>query len=249
MVKMFIDVHSHLEMFSDPEELVKDCVSQGTKAIISSSVDLNSMKKNIELSQKFDEIECCLGIHPSNILSMQEKEILASIEFLEENLSFAKGIGEIGIDFKHANSNEKKQKQIQIYRKQLLIAEENNLPVVIHSRYAEKRSLDILSSFNGKVLLHWFDGNKKSFQEGIEKNYFFSVGPSILFNKEYLQKTLLIPLDNLMLETDSPVEFAGEKAKPFWVKKVAEKLSAERKIPLKEIEEKTTKNAKEFFSL
>ncbi|MBU2477227.1 TatD family hydrolase [Candidatus Micrarchaeota archaeon] len=246
---MFVDVHCHLEMLENLDSIIKECVSKGTKKVVSASVDLNSMKKNIELSKKFNEIECCLGLHPSNILLMKEKEISDSIEFLQENLFFAKAIGEIGLDFKHADSEEKKQKQIKFYKKQLEIVEQNNLPVVVHSRFAEKKSLEILSSFNGKVLLHWFDGNKKAFEEGIKKNYFFSVGPAILFNKDYLQKTLLVPPENLMLETDSPVEFAGKKAVPWWVKKVAEKLSEEKKIPLKEIEEKTTKNALNFFNL
>jgi TatD DNase family protein len=246
---MFVDVHSHLEMFFNPEKLVKECVSKGTKKIVSASVDFNSMKKNLELSKKFDEIECCLGLHPSNILLMREKEISDSVEFLKKNLSHAKAIGEIGLDFKHADSEEKKGKQIKIYKKQLSIAEENDLPVVVHSRYAEKKSLEILSSFNGKVLLHWFDGSIEAFREGIQRNYFFSFGPAVLFSKDYLQKTLLIPLDNLMLETDSPVKFAGKKAKPFWVKKVAVKLSEEKNISLQEMEEKTTGNAKEFFSL
>ncbi len=245
---MFVDVHCHLEMFSDLNKLISESVSQDTRKLISSSVDLNSMKKNIKIT-KFPEIECCLGLHPSNILLMNQKEIDLSIEFLKENLSFAKAIGEIGIDFKHAENDAQKEKQIKVYKKQLFIAEENSLPVVVHSRFAEKKSLEILSEFNGKVLLHWFDGNKQTFSIGLEKNYFFSVGPAVIYNKDYLKKALEIPLENLMLETDSPVEFNGIKAKPFWVKKVAEKFSEEKNIPLKQIEETTTKNAKEFFSL
>lgn len=246
---MFIDAHCHLEMFKDINEIIKESLSNKTKKIVSCSVDLNSMKKNLEIAEKFNEVECCLGIHPSNVLLMQEKEIDRALEFLLQNISFCRAIGEIGIDFKHAKSEEQKEKQIQLYKKQLLIAQENSLPVVVHSRFAEKKSLEILSSFNGKVLLHWFDGNRQSFNEGIDRNYFFSVGPSIIYNENYLEKIISIPLDNLMLETDSPVEFEGEQAKPFWVKKVAEKLSQAKNTDLREIEEKTTRNAKEFFSI
>ena len=246
---MFIDVHCHLELFEDLEKVINESASNGIKLIFSSSVDLNSMKKNIEISKKFDEIECCLGIHPSNTLSMNQKEIDSSIEFLKENINFAVAVGEIGIDFKHAETEEQKLKQIKFYRQQLVIAEENSLPAVIHSRFGEKKSLEILASFNGKVLLHWFDGNKQTFSEGINRNYFFSVGPAIIFNEEYLRKALEIPLELLLLETDSPVEFNGEQAKPFWIKKVAEKLAEEKQVPLKEIEEQTTKNAIKFFSL
>ncbi len=246
---MFIDVHCHLEMLLPAEKAVKESVSNGVEKIISSSVDLNSMKKNIELSKKFSEVECCLGLHPSNLFLMNKKEISAALDFLEKNLPFCKAIGEIGLDFKHADTAEKKQKQTEVCKKQLVIAEKNSLSVVVHSRYAEKHSLQILSGFNGKVLLHWFDGSKNLFSEAVEKNYFFSVGPALIHNKDYLEKTSLIPLENLMLETDSPVEFAGKQAKPFWVKKVAEKLSKERKISLRKIEEQTTKNAKDFFSL
>jgi len=246
---MFIDAHCHLEMFKNINELIKEAHSNKTDKIISSSVDLNSMKKNLELAKKFSEIECCLGIHPSNVLSMKEREINESLDFLQKNLSFAKAIGEIGIDFKHAKTEEQKEKQIKLYKKQLVIAKENSLPVVTHSRFAEKKSLEILSEFNGKVLLHWFDGNKQAFEEGIKRNYFFSVGPAVVYNEDYLAKVISIPLELLLLETDSPVEFNGETAKPFWVKKVGEKLAEEKQTDLKEIEEQTTKNAEEFFSL
>jgi len=246
---MFVDVHCHAEMLEELDLLVKQCVSEGTKKIVSCSVDLNSMKQNLEIAKNFDEITCCLGLHPSNVLLMKEKEIKQGTEFLEKNLFSAKAIGEIGIDFKHAESEEKKQRQIKVYMQQLKIAEENNFPVVVHSRYAERKSLEILSSFNGKVLLHWFDGNKQAIKTGIERNYFFSVGPAVLFNASYLEKASMIPLENLMLETDSPVEFNGKKAKPFWVKRVAEKISEKKGIELKETEQKTTRNAEEFFSL
>ena len=246
---MFIDVHCHLEMFKEIDNLVSECVSNGTEKIVSSSVDLNSMKSNLEISKKFREIECCLGLHPSNVLLMKEKGIDSAIEFLKENLFFCRAIGEIGVDFKHAETDAQKEKQLKLYKKQLFIAEKNSLPVVVHSRFAEKKSLEILSKFNGKVLLHWFDGNKETFKKALQENYFFSVGPALIHNPDYLKKVLEIPLKNLLLETDSPVEFNGVKAKPFWVKKVAEKLSEEKKIPLKEIEEQTTKNAIKFFSL
>ncbi|PIN98774.1 MAG: hypothetical protein COT90_02635 [Candidatus Diapherotrites archaeon CG10_big_fil_rev_8_21_14_0_10_31_34] len=246
---MFIDVHCHLEMFKDINGLVKESLLNQTQKMISSSVDFNSMKKNIEFSKKFDEIECCLGLHPSNILLMKEKEIDLSIDFLKKNIHCAVALGEIGIDFKHAKTTEQKEKQIKLYKKQLEIAEKNVLPVVTHSRFAEKKSLELLSDFKGKVLLHWFDGNKKTILDAIRKKYFFSVGPAVIYNPDYLAKAISIPLNLLMLETDSPVEFNGETAKPFWVKKVAEKLAKEKGISLKEIEEQTTKNAEEFFSI
>ncbi|MFH1664275.1 MAG: TatD family hydrolase [archaeon] len=246
---MFVDVHCHLEMFRDLRKIVSESVSQGTKTIVSASVDMNSMKSNLKISGKFSEVECCLGVHPVNLLSMKEKELSESISFLKKNISSCKAVGEIGVDFKYADSAEKKEKQFKVYREQLLIAEENSMPVVVHSRFAEKKSLEILSDFNGKVLLHWFDGSTESFKEGLKRNYFFSVGPAIIFNPDYLKKVLVIPLENLLLETDSPVEFEGKKAMPFWVKKVAEKLAEEKSISLKGIEEQTTKNAIKFFSL
>ena len=245
---MLVDAHCHLEMIKGIQGMLRECSVNSVKKIVSSSVDLNSMKLNIGLAGKFPEIECCLGIHPSNALSMNQKNLSAALKFLESNLGYAKAVGEIGIDFKHAVTEQQKQKQIKLYKKQLLVAEENSLPAVIHSRFAEKKSLEILSGFNGKVLLHWFDGNMNAIHEAIRRKYFFSAGPAVLFSREYLSKAVLIPLNLLMLETDSPVEFKGKKAMPFWVKRVAQKLSEEKNIPLEEIEQKTTENAEKFFS-
>ncbi len=244
---MLVDVHCHLEMAENLGELIAECVSVNVKKIVSCSVDLASMKQNLEIKRKFSEVECCLGIHPSDCLSMAKKEINDSIGFVQQNISLIKGIGEIGIDFKHALTEPQKEKQINLYKTQLELAEKNSLPAVIHSRFAEKKSLEILSSFSGKVLLHWFDGNNQAILEGINRNYFFSVGPAVIYNQDYLKKALSIPLENLLLETDSPVMFGGEKAKPFWVKKVAEKLSVESGTELKEIEKKTSANSKKFF--
>ncbi len=245
---MFVDVHCHLEMNDNPEKVIKESYEYSVGKIVSSSVDLDSMKKNLLLSKKFLEIECCFGLHPSNILSMDSREIKASFKFIEQNLFFCKAVGEIGLDFKHAETRKQKNKQIELYKEQLFIAEKNLLPVVVHSRFAEKKSLEILSGFKGKVLLHWFDGNKQALKNAVERNYFFSVGPAILFNQDYLKKVLLIPLNLLMLETDSPVEFKGKPARPFWVKKVAEKLAEEKQIRLHKLEKQTTKNARQFFS-
>jgi TatD DNase family protein len=245
---MFVDVHCHLEMVAGLSDVVSKCISENVGKIVSSSVDFNSMKENLLLSSHFNEIECCLGLHPVNVLSMNGNEIDFSLSFLRENISFVRAIGEIGVDFKYAVDLKKREKQIEVCRQQLSVAEENSLPVVVHSRFAEKEALNVLSSFNGKVLLHWFDGSSELIKEALERNYFFSVGPAVIYNESYLSKFSSVPLENLMLETDSPVKFNSLEARPFWVKRVALKLAELKSVSLKEIERQTTRNAFSFFS-
>jgi TatD DNase family protein len=214
--------------------------------IISNSVDLDSMKKNLELKKITAKVQVCLGLHPVKLLKLSEKEINESIKFIEDKINECIGIGESGLDFTTEKEDER-EKQIKVFKQLIGIAKKYNKPIVVHSRKARKDVLEILEEEKAeKVLLHWFIG-EKHLDKIIEKKYFISLGPSILFNdflKKFVEK---IPLEIILTETDSPVEFNGKKAEPFWVKEVAEKIAEIKKIPLEEVEEATYINAIDLF--
>ncbi|MFH1545197.1 MAG: TatD family hydrolase [archaeon] len=248
---MLIDCHCHLNECSETEKAIERAKKNGVERIISASTDFESNKENLSLSRKFPGIVFpCFGIHPSNLLRMKEKEVADCFEFIKENPGKGVGIGEIGLDFKHAERKEERMLQEKIFLELIELGERKKLPLVVHSRYAGKRVLELLEEGNAeRVLLHWFNGSVKEFEEGIKRNYFFSIGPSILSSKEYAEKVKEIPLENLMLETDSPVEFNGEKAEPSWIKEVGEKLAELKEVSMEEIENKTSENAFKFFGL
>lgn len=248
---MLIDCHCHLNECRETGKVIERAKKNGVERIISASTDFNSNKDNLSLSNKFPGIVFpCLGIHPSNLLRMKEKEVAECIEFIKENSGKCIGIGEIGLDFKHAGRKEERTLQEKIFRELIELGEREKLPLIIHSRYAGKRVLELLEEEKAeRVLLHWFNGSGKEFEEGIKRNYFFSIGPSIISSREYTEKVKEIPLENLMLETDSPVEFNGRKAEPSWIKEVGERLAELKEVSMEEIEDETSENALKFFGL
>lgn len=245
---MFTDSHCHLDEFENPEEIASNAKKEGVKRIIACSVDLKSMQKSKKLS-KIDGIFPCFGIHPANALKMNNAEIEKAFEFIEKNKKICYGIGETGLDFKYAETPEQKLKQIELFKRQIELAKKLNLPIIVHSRMARKECIELLENSKiEKVLLHWFSSGENLLKKAFEKNYFISIGPSVLFNgylSDFVKKS---PLQNLLLETDSPVEFAGEKALPQWIPKIAEKISQIKEIDLKEIELNCEKNAEKLFN-
>jgi TatD DNase family protein len=245
-----IDSHCHLNELNEIQKAIQKANECNVKTIISNSVDLNSMKQNLNLSSKFSEIKTALGLHPSNILLMNEKKINEEIEFIKKNSSKCIALGEIGLDFKHAKTNEEKEKQKKYFIELIELGIKLNKPLIIHSRYSGKECLKILEEMNAKkVLMHWFTNSKKEIIKASELNYFTSIGANILFSKEVQENIKLIPLNLMLFETDSPISFNGIPAKPYWIKEIAEKTSEIHKLTLQKITKITYNNAEKLFFL
>ncbi|MCX6801882.1 MAG: TatD family hydrolase, partial [Candidatus Diapherotrites archaeon] len=116
---MFSDAHCHLDEFIEPEKEIAECRKAKVLSVVSNSVDLETMQKNLALAEKFREVKCALGIHPSNLIRMTEKEIEEAIEFLGKNIGEAVAVGEIGLDYKHADTQAKKERQKKFLKLQL----------------------------------------------------------------------------------------------------------------------------------
>ncbi len=244
---MLIDSHCHLDEFSDIKEIIKKAKENRVEKILSNSVDLKSAKKHLKLKQ-IEQVEIALGLHPSNsVFGMKKEEIEKTLNFVEEKIDKASAVGEIGLDYKHGNTNDKRKTQKKVLKRQLLTALEYDKPVVIHSRRSHHDCFKALKEYSPKkVLMHWFY-DEKFLNKIVNRNYFVSVGPSVFTDKHVQNFAKKIPLKNLLLETDAPVKFNGEKAEPSWIKKVAEKVSELRGIELKELEKNCEKNFEQFL--
>jgi len=247
---MLVDSHCHLDFFNNLEEVVRRAVENNVNTMVSCSTNLESIKKHLKFQNEFKEVKICLGIHPSDILRMSKEEIEKSLELLKKNLQNCVAVGEIGMDFKHGKTSEQKKIQEEIFRIQIKIALDNNLPTVVHSRFAELKTMEILKEEGAKkILMHWFSNSNESVKRAKELGYLMSCGPIILSSKQSLEVAKNIPLENLLLETDAPVAFLGKQSEPFWINRVVEKLSDEKRLKNGEIAKKTTKNAMSFFGL
>lgn|SRR3989344_6311539 len=247
---MYSDVHSHLYEFDDISKEVMEARKLKVFSIFCNSVDLKSIKKSLEISREFSEVKCCLGLHPMDLLKLNEKEINEAFDFISRNQNECIAFGETGLDFKHAKTEKEKELQEKVFLKFIELSKEHGKPLIIHSRRAQKRVLEMISENEAeKVLLHWFIGDRKLRKIAEEKNYFISIGPGILFGEDYQKFAEKIPLKNLMLETDSPVPFEGQPAHSTWIPRIAEKLAEIKGIPEKELIEEISKNVKKLFKL
>lgn len=245
---MLADSHCHLNEFKNVAEQVKKAANAGVLQIVSNSVDLESMQENLKIAKSFKEVQCALGLHPSNVLRMSSEEIEQALAFMEKNAVKCIAIGETGLDFKHAETEPQRAKQRELFTKQIELAKELDKPVIVHSRMARAECVKLLAEYNAeKVLMHWFVASDKLLQKVNELGYFISVGPSILFNGHICRFLEKVPIENLLLETDAPVSYNGKRAEPFWIKSVAEKVASVLQISLEEVEERTSKNFSKLF--
>jgi len=201
------DSHIHL---SDPayqkdlNHIIKGMEIMQIKAC-SVSMDYENSKRTLEIAKYSNLILPFIGIHPECANDNLER----MINLIQDNSEIISGIGEIGLDPTYVNSNEDKKNQIHVFESLLSTAEKYNKPISIHSRKSIDDVFEIMTSYNTKkALLHWFDGNKKQLQKAMDKNFFVSYGPVMVYAND--KQTLLTKTnqDKILVETDGPVRFS-----------------------------------------
>lgn len=245
---MFIDVHSHLDLFENIPEIIGNEKKQNVK-ILTAGIDVNSNKKILEIKNKFPEVEICLGIYPTEILKLSEKEIDSEINFIKNNKNKIVGIGEIGLDLKE-NPRETLEKQEKNLSKFINLARELDKPAIIHSRKSEEECINLLEKLGyKKIVMHCFSGNFKLVKKIIENGWMMSI-PTSVKNSQHFQKIIeFVPIENLLCETDSPYLHPDKKF-PNEPKNVIEsykKISEIKKIPLEKVEKVIERNYANFF--
>jgi TatD DNase family protein len=254
MLKL-IDTHAHLDSSQfnqDREEVIQNCIRNEINYIIDPAVNYESCKAVLELSHRHNPIYCCLGIHPHDAKEMSD-EIMAGIEdMLKEEKVVA--IGEIGLDYHYNFSPKEKQKEV--FREFLKLAKKHKLPVVIHSRESDSDMINILESEMDESLtgqMHCFSSNYDIAQKILKFNFYISFTGSITFSNRLNDVVESIPIERLLLETDSPymspVPHRGKRNDPTRLVHVVKKISEIKGLSENEVSEITCKNAINLFNL
>ena len=194
-----------------------------------------------------------IGIYPSEAKTYTHEVEDRMIELAKNHK--VKAVGEIGLDYYWDKSFVDLQKEV--YVKQILLANKLNLPIVIHDREAHKDAYDLLLEYNqsSKALFHCFSGSVEFMRECVKKGWYIALGGVVTFKNAVKMKDVAreIPLDKLVLETDSPyltpVPFRGKPNTPAYVRYVAEEIANLRQMPLNELIDITTNNAERFFEI
>ncbi len=250
-----IDSHCHLDhdpLYADLDDVLNRAKKAGVKKFLTICTNLISYKNILSFIDKYPEIYCTFGIHPHD----SEKELLSKKEIVEKSIVSKKiiGIGESGLDFFYNNSQ--KDKQIESFNNHIEASIKLNKPIIVHSRSAEDETFQILNNFkhdNLKILMHCFTGSSSFADKLLSLNAYFSASGIITFNNsKTLQETFnKIPLDKLLIETDSPflapVPMRGKKNEPSYIKYTLAKLSSIKKTDIELMRDKTTANFDKLF--
>lgn len=253
------DSHSHYndsKFDIDREEIIKETLSSGVSNFIVAGYGVESSKKAIEIANEYEGLYAIVGISPNDLENINtEEDIKGSISKIEELASNSKvvAIGEIGLDYYWTKEN--KDKQIYFFEKQLDLAEKYDLPVIVHARDSVQDVFDILKKHKVRGTMHCYSGSLEMAKEFVKIGFYIGIDGPITFknNKKGIEVVKEIPIDRLLLETDSPYlspePNRGKQNSPLNLIFIAEKISEIKGITVEEVVNITTKNAKELFNL
>ena len=258
----FFDNHAHLddEKFNeDREELIEKIKQEGIETFISAGYSLESSKKAIELSKKYEFIYTTCGISPNDIPQTEEElwKILEEIKKLAKENSKVRAIGEIGLDYYWEKDQKRRELQKKAFTEQIKIANELKLPIVIHTREAVMDTLEILkqNEVYKKGIFHCCPLNRELVKEGLKLGFYISfAGPVTFKNSKNADEIInMVPNDKILIETDSPYlspePLRGRRNDPRNVKYIAEKIAKVKELQIEDVAEFTYKNAKTIYEI
>lgn len=250
---MLIDTHCHLSEV-ETDDLVGVITRMKDNIMIISGVDIKSDEEVLEMTQKYPNIYGTIGIYPGEVQNMKETD-MDRLEQLIQNDKIV-GIGEIGLDYHYGKDTMDLQKEL--FRKQIGLARKYNKAIVVHSRDAALDTYDILkeeSVENMNVVMHCYSYSYEMAKRLIELGVKLGIGGVLTFSNSKVLKEVVknIPLESLVLETDSPYlapsPFRGHTNEPSYVIYVAEKIAEIKGISVEEVILKTTLTACSEFDL
>lgn len=253
---MLFDTHAHYddERFDeDREALLNAMPEKGVGLIVNPGCDLASSRTAVDMAQKYDFLYAAVGIHPENCGDFAP----AMTDGLRALAKAPKvvAIGEIGLDYYWAE-NPPRELQQEVLRRQLALAQELHLPVIIHDRDAHADTLSIVREFPQVTgVFHCFAGSVEMAQALIKMGWMLSFNGAATFKnaKKAPEVIAAVPLEKLMIETDAPyltpVPHRGERNDSSYVRFVAEKIAEIKGISAEEVEKATWENGKAFFGI
>lgn len=252
---MLYDSHAHYDdrqFDDDRDEIIRKAHSEGVAFINNIASSIESSERSIALAEKFDFVYATVGVHPSDVKGMTDKD-MATLRNLAGHKKVV-AIGEIGLDYHYDDTSEEEQRMW--FPPQLELAKELKLPVVIHDRESRGDCMKIMKEHktdNGVV--HCFSGSAETAKEFLKMGLHISFTGVLTFKnaRKAIEALKVIPMDRLMIETDcpymAPEPFRGKRNYSGYVIKVAEKIAEIKGMTLEEVAEITTNNAKKFFGI
>ena len=248
---MFTDTHAHLdkEYYDDISKIVEEAKNNNIDRIIVSGTNTKTNKEVLDLVSKYDNLYGSLGIHPEEV----ENYSLSDIDYIKNNINKKIiAIGEIGLDFYYSKEN--KDNQIDLFNIQLKLAEDLNLPVIIHSREATLETVNQLKKYNLKGIIHSFSGSYETAKIYTSMGFLIGINGVITFKNSNIKEQIKkIPVENIVLETDSPYltpsPFRGKVNEPKYLLETAKFVADLYGISLEKLAKITNENINRIFDI
>ncbi len=250
--QIIFDSHAHYDDIAFDEDrysLLKEMNENGVCGIVTCAVNNSSSKDVIKLSNDFDFIYCAVGIHPENINDGYD---LSEIKELAKHKKCV-AIGEIGLDYNFNGTNKEEQKKL--FEEQIILANELNLPIIVHDRDAHEDTLNLLKKYKPKGVVHCFSGSTEMANEILKIGMYIGIGGVVTFKnaKKLPDVVKIIPDKKLLIETDcpylSPEPFRGKICHSGLIPFTAQKIAELRNTSRDDILKMTLINAKTLFNI
>lgn len=248
---MYIDTHCHISRndYNDIPFLINKIKESGVVKIIVNGCDMESNLEVLELVEKYDIVYGALGFHPTELDMVNDDDLL----WLEEHINDDKivALGEIGLDYHYDDTD--KDKQINMFKKQLEIAKKHNKTIIVHSRDSINDTYNILKEYDLKGSLHCFSSSLEMANEFIKLGYLIGIGGVVTYKnaKNIINVIENIDLEYILLETDAPYltpePFRKNKNDSSYIPVIAKKIADIKDVSLSVIEKTTSDNANRLF--
>lgn len=254
MYSNIFDTHAHYDdsrFDEDRNELLSSLNEKGVSHVVNCGCDLKSSLTTVELSEKYDFIFAAVGVHAHEAEETTESD-LTEIEKLYENNKVV-AVGEIGLDYHYDFSP--RERQLEVFERQLAVANKLDLPVIVHDREAHEDTMNLLKKYKPKGVVHCFSGSAEMAKEIVKLGMYIGIGGAVTFKnaKKPIEVVEHLPLDRLLLETDAPymtpVPFRGQRCDSAHIAYTAEKIAEIKGIDVQELIDICNKNAKKLFNI
>lgn len=254
---MLFDVHAHYddERFDEDRDiLLSSMLENNVGHIINIGYNLKSSEDSIKLAEKYPFVYAAVGFHPSDAHLMTNEDFDSIRKMAQHEKVVA--IGEIGLDYYYGSETEEIQRKI--FREQIELAKEVNLPFQVHNRDSTRDCVEILKSSNmgeRRGMMHCFSESRETAKKILDLGMKISIGGVLTFknNVKTVEVVKYVPVEELMIETDSPylapVPYRGKRNSSLYIHAVAEKIAELKGMDVEEVIEITERNAKSFYDI
>lgn len=248
------DSHAHYNdpaFDADRDEVLNSLGENGVSNVINCATDYNSSLISLSYAEKYPFIYASCGLHPEDIKDDYEDELEKIYPLLIEKKCVA--VGEIGLDYHYDEIP--RNVQIDVFTRQLIKANEMNLPVIVHDREAHADTLELLKKYKPKGVLHCFSGSVETAREVLNLGMYLGFGGVVTFKNavKSVETAKYVPLDRILLETDcpymAPVPYRGKRNDSSLIKFAAEKIGEIRGIDAQTVIDEANKNTKRLFNI